>query len=109
MFKVIHKGTFVKYLDLPQNFEAHIGGVFYQQEIDHILKYMEDINGVKVTTEKLNHSIDLYNKNRQMLELIYNIRQQYPWRLSIDDVYHIVRTGQVIPVEEHNEILEAGL
>ncbi len=106
MFKIINKGTFIKYLDYPQNFQSHIGGAFYQNEMKHILEKMERINGVKVTVEKLNHSINLYNKNRQMLEFIYDIRQKYPWRLSFDDLYHIIRAGQVIPVEEHNEILE---
>ncbi len=107
MFKVINKGTFVKYLDLPQNFESHIGGVFYKREMEHIMEYMEGINGIKVTPEKLNHAIELYNTNRKLLEIIYDIRQQYPWRMSNVDVYHVVRAGQVIPVEEHNEILEA--
>jgi len=106
IFKQKNIGKFVKYMDFPQNFLPEIGGVFYQQEMQHVLKYIKEINGVEVTTEALNHSIDLYNKNRQMIEFIYDIRQDYPWRLSIEDVYSIVRAGTVIPVEEHNAILE---
>lgn len=106
IFKQHKLGKFVKYMDFPQNFLPQIGGVFYQQEMQHILHYIKEINGVEITTEKLNHSIDLYNKNRQMIEFIYSIRQDYPWRLSIEDVYHIIRAGTVIPVEEHNQILE---
>ena len=41
-----------------------------------------------------------------MIEFIYDIRQKYPWRLTIEEVYYILRAGTVIPVEEHNEILE---
>ncbi len=106
MFKILDKGTFVKYLDFPQNFQSHIGGTFYQKEMQHVLDMIHKINGITVTTEKLNHSISLYNKNRQLLEHIYDVRQEYPWRLSIEDVYHIIRAGQVIPVEKHNELLE---
>ncbi len=106
MFKQLNIGKFVKYMDFPQNFLPQIGGVFYQQEMQHVLKYIKEINGLDVTTEQLNHSIDLYNKNRQMIEFIYDIRQEFPWRLSIEDVYYIVRAGTVIPVEEHNAILE---
>jgi benzoyl-CoA reductase subunit C len=106
IFKQQNIGKFVKYMDFPQNFLPQIGGVFYQQEMQHVLKYIKDLNGVEVTTDMLNHSIDLYNKNRQMIEFIYDIRQDYPWRLSITDVYHIIRAGMVIPVEEHNEMLE---
>jgi len=106
IFKQQKIGTFVKYMDFPQNFLPEIGGVFYQQEMQHVLAYIKEINGIEVTTEGLNHSIDLYNKNRRMIDFIYKIRQEYPWRLSIVDVYHIVRAGTVIPVEEHNVILE---
>lgn len=106
IFKQKKIGKFVKYMDFPQNFLPQIGGVFYQQEMQHVLKYIKELNGVEVTTEALNHSIELYNKNRKMIEFIYDIRQDYPWRMSIADVYAIVRAGAVMPVEEHNEILE---
>ncbi|MCP5063777.1 MAG: benzoyl-CoA reductase subunit C [Ignavibacteriae bacterium] len=106
IFKQQKIGKFVKYMDFPQNFLPEIGGVFYQQEMEHVLKYIKEINGKVPTTQELNHSIELYNKNRQMIEFIYNIRQNYPWRLSIEDVYCIVRAGTVMPVEEHNEILQ---
>ncbi|MEI6489904.1 MAG: 2-hydroxyacyl-CoA dehydratase [Bacteroidota bacterium] len=106
IFKQQKIGKFVKYMDFPQNFLPQIGGVFYQQEMEHVLKYIKEINGVEVTTEKLNHSIELYNKNRKMIEFIYKIRQEFPWRLSIVDVYHIIRAGTVITIEEHNAILE---
>ncbi len=106
IFKQQKIGKFVKYMDFPQNFLPEIGGVFYQQEMQHVLKYVKEINGKEVTIADLNHSIELYNKNRQMIEFIYDIRQVYPWRLSIEDVYCIVRAGTVIPVEEHNAILE---
>lgn len=106
IFKQHKFGKFVKYMDFPQNFLPQIGGVFYQQEMEHVLEYIKEINGVEVTTEKLNNSIALYNKNRQLISAIYDIRQDFPWRLSIEDVYHIVRAGTVMPVEEHNEILE---
>ncbi len=106
IFKQQKIGKFVKYMDFPQNFLPEIGGVFYQQEMEHVLKYIKEINGKVPTIEELNHSIKLYNKNRQLIEFIYDIRQKYPWRLTIEDVYCIIRAGTVIPVEEHNIILE---
>lgn len=106
IFKQQKIGKFVKYMDFPQNFLPEIGGVFYQQEMQHVLKYIKEINGVEVTTKALNHSIELYNKNRKLISTIYDIRQDFPWRLTIEEVYYIVRAGTVIPVEEHNEILE---
>ena len=106
MFRFLNIGKFVKYLDFPQNFQKHIGGTFYQHELQTVLDYITDITGVKISTEKLNHSISLFNKNRELVNRIYEIRQSYPWRISAADVYNVVRAGYVIPVEEHNEILE---
>ena len=106
IFKQLKIGKFVKYMDFPQNFLPEIGGVFYRQEMEHVLKYIKEINNKEVTTEDLNKSIKLYNKNRELIEYIYSIRQEYPWRLSIADVYAIIRAGTVMPVEEHNAILE---
>ena len=106
IFKQLNVGKFVKYMDFPQNFLPEVGGKFYQDEMKHVLKYIKELNGVELITENLNHSIELYNKNRRLIEDIYNVRQEFPWRMSIEDVYHVVRAGTVIPVEEHNEILE---
>ncbi|MFQ5335114.1 MAG: benzoyl-CoA reductase subunit C, partial [Flavobacteriales bacterium] len=106
IFRIKQVGTFVKYMDFPQNFLPEIGGVFYQKEMQDVLNYIKEINGIEVSTERLNHSIGLYNRNRQLLDLIYDIRQDHPWRLRIEDLYHIIRAGMLMPVEEHNELLE---
>lgn len=106
IFRTKGLGKFVKYMDFPQNFLPEVGGVFYQDEMRHVLHYIKEINGIEVTPERLNHSIELYNKNRRLIEFVYDMREKYPWRLSMKDWYHILRAGTVIPVEEHNEILE---
>jgi benzoyl-CoA reductase subunit C len=99
-------GKFVKYFDFPQNFIPHIGGEFYCREMEHVIEHITAITGVKVTNDALNHSISLYNRNRELIERIYSIRKDFPWRLSMEDVYHILRAGTTVPVEEHNAMLE---
>lgn len=106
IFRLNNIGKFIKYMDFPQNFLPEIGGVFYQQEMQHVLHYIKEINGIDVTTEALNHSIALYNTNRRLISRIYDIRQEYPWRITMEELYYVLRAGTVIPVEEHNEILE---
>lgn len=109
MFKLSKKGQFQRYFDYPQNFDASIGGTFYKQEMEKVMEDMYAINKVKVTEEGLNRAIKLYNTNRQLIEDIYNVRQEFPWRLSAVETYHILRAGITIPVEEHNEILKQVL
>lgn len=109
MFKLSKKGQFQRYFDYPQNFDPSIGGVFYRQEMEKVMEDMYAINKVKVTDEKLNAAIKLYNTNRKLIEAIYNIRQEFPWRLSAVEIYYILRAGITIPVEEHNVILDQVL
>ena len=99
-------GKFIKYMDFPQNFSPSIGGQFYQTEMKHVMDYITNITGKRITTEALNNSIELYNENRKLIEQIYSIRQEYPWRISMEDVYYIIRAGTTITVEDHNKILE---
>ncbi len=106
MFKLSKKGKFQRYFDYPQNFDPFIGGTFYVQEMEKVIEDMYSVNGVKVTSEGLNKAIKLYNKNRKLIEKIYDIRQEFPWRLSAVETYHLLRAGITIPVEKHNEILE---
>lgn len=106
MFKLVKKGKFTRYFDYPQNFEKHIGGSFYRKLLEDILRDMYAINQMPVTVEKLNEAISLYNKNRELIEAIYRIRQEFPWRLSSVDLYYVLRAGLSIPVSMHNEILE---
>ncbi|MGD8306368.1 MAG: benzoyl-CoA reductase subunit C [Ignavibacteria bacterium] len=106
MFQILSKGKFVNYFDVPQNFQPQTGGAFYKSELQHVLDSIKKINNVEPDTESLNHSIELYNTNRKFIREIYNIRQEFPWRLSAEELYYIVRAGLVIPVEEHNEILK---
>lgn len=106
MFKIAKKGKFTRYFDYPQNFEKHIGGTFYRELMETILHDIFQLNGAKLTSENLNHSISLYNRNRQLIETIYNVRQNNPEKLSAVDTYYILRAGLTIPVEKHNELLE---
>jgi benzoyl-CoA reductase subunit C len=106
MFHILKQGKFVKYLDYPQNFQSDIGGSFYKNELLQVLNQTKKINNVEITSERLNNSIELFNKNRNLIEKIYDIKQEFPWRLTAEDLYYIIRAGMVITVEEHNNILE---
>ena len=74
MFQILEKGTFVKYFDFPQNFQTHIGGTFLIQEMQYVPDKIKEINHANVSPLELNLSIKLYNKNRKLLNQIYDIR-----------------------------------
>ncbi len=106
IFQIHNIGHFAKYMDFPQNFDPKIGGEFYKKEMEDVLEKIYEINKVKVTPESLNNAIKLYNRNRELLFEIYDIRQEYPWRLAAHELYTIIRAGLQMPVDEHNTLLE---
>jgi len=106
IFQIEKVGHFSKYLDFPQNFRNEIGGEFYRKELEDILDKIYSINHIAYSPESLNESIHLYNLNRRYLNIIYDIREKFPWRLSSHDLYVIIKAGMLMPVEKHNEMLE---
>jgi len=105
MFQLVQPGAFIKYVDYPQNFDGSIGGLFYRRELQSIVDGIAQRTGATLTAERLNTAIALHNENRDLTERIVNLRQEFPWRFSAVDWYHVMRAGLAMPVEEHNEIL----
>jgi len=105
MWQILFPEKYVKYLDVPQNFDPAIGGKFYQGELRNMIADLERLGGETVTDEKLRASIALYNENRRLVEALYELRAAKPWVLPSSELYLMLRAGMVMPVEEHNVLL----
>jgi benzoyl-CoA reductase subunit C len=106
MWKLMFPDKYAKYLDLPQNFDAAVGGTFYAGELRHLIADLEQMGGEKVTDERLRESIRLYNRNRELVEGLYDLRARQPWQVPTVELYLLLRAGNLLPVEEHNAMLE---
>lgn len=106
MWQMLFPEKYVRYVDLPQNFDKDIGGEFYRHEMEHLLHDLEELSGNKATKERLNHSIELYNENRRMIEKLYAMRVDQPHLVLTSDLYLLLRAGNVLEVEEHTQLLE---
>ncbi|MCP4045554.1 MAG: benzoyl-CoA reductase subunit C [Gammaproteobacteria bacterium] len=109
MWKMMFPDVYSKYFDVPQTYEDEIGGTFYTNEMAEFRKDLEELGGNKITDDALNKSIDLYNKNRQLIRELYDFRAQKPWQAPAWEVYLVIRAGLVLPVEEHSVLLEQYL
>jgi benzoyl-CoA reductase subunit C len=78
-----------------------VGGVFYQQEMQHIRDDLGKMRGSPITDAELNASIAVYNDNRQAIRDLYAYRAAKPWQAPTSEVYLLLRAGMVLPVEEH--------
>ncbi len=105
MWQIMFPGKYVRYFDMPQNFDESVGGVFYEQELRNFIADLEKIGVHKVTPERLRASIAAYNENRRILQDIYDLRIQEPWRIPASEVFLLMRAGCLLPVEEHTVMM----
>ena len=105
MWKLMFPDTYVRYVDVPQNYRDDIGGAFYRQEMQELLEALEELGGRKVSEDDLRASITVYNENRALIRDLYRMRSETPWQVPSAELYLLSRAGLVLPVEEHNAML----
>ena len=106
VWKMEFPDDFVNYLDVPQNFDPEVGGRFYRGELEHLRVSMERLADRPLCDADLHVSIAHYNRNRALVRELYARRVEEPWRIPTDELFSIVREGDVLPVEEHNAALD---
>lgn len=106
MWKMMFPGKYVRYFDVPQNYIDDIGGNYYTNELNELREGLEQLSGRKITDAALHASIAVYNRNRQLVMDVYAMRSREPWKVPSSEVYLLMRAGLVLPVEEHNQMLE---
>ena len=105
MWQILFKDKYVRYVDVPQNYQDNVGGVFYQQEMQQIRDDLGKMRGSPITDEELNASIAVYNENRAAIRELYAYRAQKPWQAPTSELYLIQRAGMVLPVEQHTQLV----
>ena len=100
MWQMLFPKVLVHYLDVPQNFDAAIGGVFYRRDLESFSSALEARGARPLTAEALRHAIALYNDNRRLVRDLYALRRREPWKIPTSELYVVLRAALVIPVEE---------
>jgi benzoyl-CoA reductase subunit C len=100
---------YVDFLHLPHNPSSAASVDFLTGEYQRLIHELQRIGGRRITAENLSHAISLYNRNRQLIRDLYALRLQKPHLLRAWECYVLVRAGYLIPVEEHNSLLEGAL
>ncbi len=109
MWQMLFPERYVRYIDLPQNFDPAVGGTFWRQELDTLRTDLGRIAGREITDRELQHSVSVYNENRRALRQLYEARSARPWLFPTSEVYLVLRAGTVLPVEEHTAIVRRYL
>jgi len=59
-----------------------------------------------ISNESLWESIHVYNRNRELLEKLYDLRRNNPGLLSGREVLSIIQSSMIMPKDEHSGLLE---
>jgi len=105
MWQILFKDKYVRYFDVPQNYEDAIGGTFYINELQTLRDDLGKLRGAPITDEELNASIRVYNANRRAVQDLYAYRAKNPWQAPTSEVYLVLRAGMVLPPEEHTQLV----
>jgi benzoyl-CoA reductase subunit C len=102
------KPAYVHYLNVPHTAtSASID--FYEAELTSFKESLEKFTKVKISDERLNEVIGLYNKNRALLRKINAMRKYDPPLLSGVEMLETVIAGMTIPAEEATGLYESLL
>jgi benzoyl-CoA reductase subunit C len=94
-----------RYLDVPQNFDPAIGGRFYRDEMESLSRDLTERGARPYDPCALRSSIEIYNEQRRLVEELYALRRDAPWKVPTAELYVLLRAGVVVPPEDLSAML----
>jgi benzoyl-CoA reductase subunit C len=82
---------------------------WFKHEITKFKAYLEKSYDVNITIDKLSEAISIYNKSRDLLKELYDLRKDKNPPISGSDILDILTAAISIPKSEFNAILEKQL
>ncbi len=102
-------GKYVDFLHLPHNPNSTASHEFLASEYRRMKRHLEEMGGAAADAQALRESIAVHNQNRSLLRLLYAFRAERPELLRSWELYALLRAGNFLPVETHNQWLRAAL
>jgi benzoyl-CoA reductase subunit C len=100
MWQMLFPTVLAHYLDVPQNFDPAIGGVFYRRDLEALARALERRGARPLTDAALRDSIARYNEDRALVRALYALRRSEPWKVPTSELYLVLRAALLLPVEE---------
>jgi len=104
MWRLLFPDRPVRYLDLPQRFDA-AGRAFYLEQLVELRGEIERILDVRVRPDDMARSIALYNRRRRVIRELEDLRTRAPWQVPTSEFVLVLRAGALITPREHLTLL----
>jgi benzoyl-CoA reductase subunit C len=99
-WKLFSPNVYVRYLDLPQSGEAGLAADFWTEELRVLAGDLGAVAGTRITDLGLREAIGAYNAARELIRELYRARREAPWSVPTEELYLLLRAGEVVPLEE---------
>jgi len=109
VWQLLYPQIYVRYLDLPQVPEPEIAASFWREELETLTRDLGEVSGTPATAESLREAIAACNEARALVRELYRARREAPWRVPTEELYVLMRAGEVVPLEEFVEKMRAYL
>lgn len=100
VWQLLYPETYVRYLDLPQIADREIAAHFWKSELQKLFEDLCALSGKPATEAALREAIATDNAARALVRRLYAARREEPWNVPTEELYVLMRAGEVTPVEE---------
>lgn len=90
---------------IPKRFD-HGALQLYQTQVERFKEGLEGLIGAEISDESLREAIRVYNRNRELLKELFDLRRSDTPPLSGAEALEILNAGFRMPKEEHTALLE---
>lgn len=101
------KPEWAYYLPFPHGVNNPHAVEYTRQEFEKFKLAVEKWLGKKIRKDDLDRAVEIYNKNRQLLKQLYELRKRENPPITGLHAIAAVVSSQVVDKEEHNKILES--
>lgn len=96
----------IEFLYFPATLKNKRSWDYLLEELNGFAARMEKTAGKKISDQDIRDSIAVYNKNRLLLQKFYRLRRENPGLVTAVEVANVVKSGMLMPKEEHSAMLE---
>jgi benzoyl-CoA reductase subunit C len=109
VWQLLYPDLYVRYLDLPQVFEPRLSLEFWAGEIRRLAADLGVVSGTPATDRTWREAIALHNRTRALVRALYRARRDSPERIPTEELYLLLKAGEVVPAETFIQKMEMYL
>jgi benzoyl-CoA reductase subunit C len=98
-----------EYLHFPENLGSAHSVPYLRHELQRLEGRLSERSGVVPTPADYHRAFSLLNQQRALVDRLYALRRESPWRVPLADAYALVRAGGMMPRERHLPMLRSAL